>query len=502
MPPTQSDPRSGLVDDLIKRKASDEEITRALEDYDGFSRGAPISQSQEDVGTPVTGYGGPAGNIPPTTYEDAEKARQFYTEQLPRGAVALGSGLLSGGLTAAMSIPAALITETGVVGTADLAYQGIRKLFDVNREVDPIASLKIGATSAAVTGIVRTGADIFAKRASIAPKMVRYFRNPKTLFRWNRTFGEAGENAELLLGDDVKTAFKTWDTALTAPRIAKQHTLQQATAAGTQINSKPIIDALENVKLVTPKTAAGRALNKDLVALQDSFKKIRKVAANPYAGQVPGGPTAGTPAQVFKSVRTDLTPIELDEFLTKEIDNRIYSLSGTPKDQMLAKGLADARSKIRETLLNALPPEARTQTQAIYEELTMQEEVKKAIQPSLVSLETKMRNLFKPGHAGELRAIQYLSEKTGIPFTDMAFKIAQQRQFSGDPRISPKALDFLAELFRGMVATPTLKVLAPAHAVIAPSAGAYMAIRQEGKRLDKEKSRNLPLQPSHSQETP
>jgi hypothetical protein len=493
MPPTQGDERSGLVDDLIKRGASDDDINKALAEFDGVpSQGA----------TPPT-------NVPGLMRGATERmlgqvAKETLTEQLPRGAVAFGAGIASGALTTPMKLIPALLSETGIVGTADLAYQGIRKLFDVKREIDPIAALKIGATSAATTGVVRTGMDFFANRASIAPQFVRAMRNPKNLFRWNRTFGEAAPDAELLLGDEVKTAFKTWDDAVTAPRLAKKKLLDQATAAGVKINSQPIVDALEDVKLSTPKTAAGKAYNRQLTEIQDGFHVIRKVAANPYAGQGVGGPTTGTPAQAFKSVRTDLTPTELDEFMTKEIDSRIYAQSGSPKDTMLSQGLANARKKVREELLNSLPPEARELTAQTFEELTMQEEVEKAIKPGMVSLETKMINLFKPGHGAELRAIRYLGEKTGVPFEEMAFKIAQQRQFSGDPRIRRKALDFLSELLRG-ISNVGLKGLVPAHPLLAPAAGAAVAGSEEGKRLKKLRSANLPLQTSHlptTEETP
>jgi hypothetical protein len=408
------------------------------------------------------------------------EAKSYVKETLPRQAVAMGTGLALSPLTGAMSIPAAALVDTAAIGGADLAYQGVRKVMDPNRQIDPMQSLEIGVGAGLTGGATKIGLEGLAALSNVAPQFVRYFRNIGKVGRFNRTMGQVEtanpaipglvKTGEQELGQAVKGAMKDWTGTMTPSRLTKEAIINNATQSGVKINSQPIIDALEDVKLATPKTSVGLKLNTDLSKIQNGFKRVITIPAPSNVGNTFQKATPTT-----RSVVTDITPKELDEFLTKEIDNRIYSMSGSPKNQMLAKSLADAREKIRATLLGSLPPEAAAATKTTFDELTQMEGVARSLQPNLVSLENKMRNAFKPGNQHVVDSLKTLSDKSGIDFVGRAFKYAQQRAFSGDPRVADQSIGLFFEAIKKFIARPMLKTLAPLQSLAGPAGGAGTA---------------------------
>lgn len=405
------------------------------------------------LGPPPVTNAPAVGRVPAPDFAQDEANRQRDIQRsLIRGAVPMAAGLAVAPLTAGMSLPAAMAVEGAAAGTGDLAYQVGNKAL-TGEPVNYEESAKVGVAGAVGTGVSRTAFDILSRFAGVAPQFTRYFRNPKNFGRYNRTMMEAPKDAEFALGERIKAAVNEWNGAKTAPRLAKEGLLREATEDGVRIDANPIIAALEEAKLAAPKTPTGSKLNAELSRIQESFKSVKTLPADLSRGRL-------TTTKMVKP-RTDLTPQEVDEFLTREIDNRIYKLSGSPKNQALAEALANARGAIRETLMQALPTQARGLTSQIYEELNKREAATKAISPSLVSLETKMRNLFKPGHQAEIEALQHVSNATGIDFIGEAFKLAQKRAFSPDERLAVKGLDAVMEIIRGSVARPAVKAIGP-----------------------------------------
>lgn len=446
-------------------------------------------EGYEDISVPTekllaaSGLNVPRATSPPVTPQEQAEGKQFFTETLPRSVATGGAALLAAPFTGGMSVPLAMATEGGAVGGADLLFQGAKHLVEPSYEIRPKESLRAGIGQAAATGAVRTGFEVLSRFAGVAPQFTRYFRDPRRLARFNRTMMEPAKGAEFDLGEKIKQAVDEYSAKAIPERAKKVALMKQAEKQGIKIGGQNIIDAIEDAKLETPKTAVGKSLNDALAKLQDSFVKQTKIAANPYAGQQPGMPTAGTPARVIRKVQ-DLTPSEVDEFLTKELDNRIYKASGEPKDAALAEALANVRPKIKEALLSRLPPEARELTDKIFEELSKREVAQKAIKPELDSLETSVRNLFKPGNEGERRAIKYVGDKLGIDLEGAAFKLAQQRSFSPDQRSAAKGLDAILELIRGGVARPLAKVAAPLQSAFAPVFTGIRAGQREAKRAN------------------
>jgi len=414
--------------------------------------------------------------------------------EMARGLLVGGAALATAPFTAPMSLLPAAALEGAVAGGADLGFQSLRHLNQPEYEVKPKESLKVGLTQAVGTGAVRTAFDVLSRFAGVAPQFSRYFRDPRRVARFNRTMMEPKVGAEFELGEKVKEAVDDYSSRAIPERAEKVALMKQAEKQGVKISGQTVIDAIEAAKLQTPKTEVGKSLNNALTKLQDSFKSQTKIAANPYAGQKPGMPTAGTPAKVIRQVRPDLTPSEVDEFLTKELDNRIYKASGEPKDAALAEALANVRPQIKEALLSKLPAEARELTDKIFAELSKREVAEKAIKPELDSLETSIRNLFKPGNEGERRAIKYVGEKMGVDLEGEAFKLAQQRAFSPDQRMAAKGLDAILELIRGAVARPAAKLTAPLQSLIAPGVSGTVAARKEKRRIRKLEGRIGPSQ--------
>lgn len=465
--------RRRFIESALQMGVPHDRIKRDLAQLEGYSPLSVMTTPMQSLDAAKLPGGGP-----PVTLQEQAEGREFYGRTLPRMAASTLPALAATPFTAGMSLPFAAVTEGAAAGLGDLAYQSVNKMVR-GEDIKPLESAGVAGSQMLGTGVTRTAFDILSKMAGIAPQFSRYFRDVRNTGRYNRTMVEAGKGDEYELGEQIKSAIKEWKGTQTNPRVEKEAILSRETAAGTKIGARPIIQALDDVKLSTPKTAAGLKLNRELSEVQKRFMEVKTAPANFSQGQI-NPRSMATP-------RTDITPVELDEFLAKEIDNRIYKLSGTPKDQMLAKALANARETVREVLLSSLPDEARTLTRKTFEELNAREAATKAITPSLNSLETKIRNLFKPGHEGERRAIEFVSKRLGHDFIGEAYKLAQKRAFSPDERLAAKGLDALMELARGAVARPAVKVFAPLHPFIetAPSAGATAAFEQamqQGRR--------------------
>jgi hypothetical protein len=414
------------------------------------------------------------------------------TPELARGLLVGGAGMLAAPATTSMRLLPAMAVEGAAVGAADLGLQGLRHLIDPEYEVKPKESARAALGQAAGTGAVRTGFDILSKWAKVAPDLSRWFRDPRRFARFNRTMIEPAKGAEFELGEQIKAAVDEYSAKVIPERAQKVALLKQAEQQGVKIHGQDIVDAIESAKLETPKTKVGKDLNDALTKLQDSFTRKTRIAANPYAGQQPGMPTTGTPARVIKKVRPDLTPSEVDEFLTKELDNRIYKASGEPKDAALAEALANIRPKIKEALLSRLPAEARDLTDKIFAEMNKREVAQKAIKPELDSLETSVRNLFKQGNEGERRAIKYVGDKLGVDLEGAAFKLAQQRAFTPDQRSAATGVDALIELIRGAFARPLAKIAVPLQSGIVPTITGVRAAQREGRRIKSDQGRVRP----------
>lgn len=466
-----------------------EQAFKDLAALEGYGAGAdPLTYSQgqdpfRSVPRATAAPNSPVVNIPdnPT-----------ITPEMARGLLVGGAGLAASPLTAGLSLPLAMGAEGAVAGGADLGFQALRHLNQPEYKIKPKESLRAAEGQAIGTGVVRGAFDVLSRFAGVAPQYTRYFRDARRFGRFNRTMMEPKIGAEFDLGEQIKGAVDDYTSRAIPERAEKVALLKQAEKQGVKINGQAVIDAIESAKLETPKTQVGKSLNDALSKLQESFTKQTKIAANPYAGQQPGMPTTGTPARVIRQVRRDLTPSEVDEFLTKELDNRIYKASGEPKDAALAEALANVRPQIKEALLSRLPQEARQLTDKIFEELSKREVAQKAIKPELDSLETSVRNLFKPGNEGERRAIKYVGEKMGIDLEGAAFKLAQQRSFSPDQRLAAKGLDAILELIRGGVARPLAKATAPLQSLITPIVTGGRAFEREKKRIRSSEGRVRP----------
>jgi hypothetical protein len=480
--PLPSEERKRFIEEALKRGAPKERIFADLRKLEGYG-------GQEVATADLAGQGGltlPGGGgltVPPSTSlpvtpQEQEEGDYFWGRTVPRmAAVAIPAGAASLA-TGGMALPLAMALEGGAAGLGDLAYQGANRL--IRKEpIKPKESLDVALTTAAATGVGRTAFDVLSRLGGVAPQFTRYFRSIKNIGRYNRTILEPARAAEFKLGEEIKAAVDEWNSMKTAPRIRKEELIREATGSGVTVHAKPIIDALEQVKLQAPKSSTGLKLNEELASIQKQFTRIKKVPPAENVGNTYQEPTPKT----IRRVRSDLTPSEVDELLTREIDNRIYKLSGSPKNQALAEALANARGPIREALLKALPPEARTATKEIYAELTKKEAAEKAISPGMVSLENKIRNLFKPGHEAEIEALNYISKKTGHDFIGAAYKIAQKRSFSPDQRLATKGLDTIMKLIRGTMARPAIKALAPLQSLAAPGAGGIRAgMLEEGRK--------------------
>jgi hypothetical protein len=413
------------------------------------------------------------GGGPPVSPAEQAQGMEFMTRTLPRGAAAAIPAALATMATGGMALPTAMAIEGAAAGAGDLVYQGINRAVR-GEQIKPIESLKVAGVQAAGTGILRPAFDALSTLAGAPPRVIRFLRDVRMTGRYSRTFGEPKDAAEHQLGQGIKSAVDKWRSQKTGPRIEKEAILRDATDSGVKIPAQPIIDALEETKLRTPKTDVGEKLNSALSTIQTRFMNVRTSPVNFAQGQIRG--------KVSRMPRTDLTPSEIDEMLTREFDNRIYTMSGDPKDQPLAEALADARGAIRETLLSALPDRARQLTEATYAELSKREEVGKFLSPGLISLETKIRNIFKPGNAGDLDALQYVSKVTGIDYYGAALKLAQKRATIPDPRQAAKGLDFVMELIRKGTARPAVKILAPLQPVTNVAPGAVYAGTLEERR--------------------
>src|SRR6185503_16963931 len=115
--------------------------------YEDFLEPGEFQSRQENIAKGLT----PGGLTP----QQQAEGRQFYTETLPRTAVATGASIASAPFTGGMSLLPAVATEGGFVAGGDVAYQALRKLFDPTRDINLRESAEMGASAGIGSGMTR-----------------------------------------------------------------------------------------------------------------------------------------------------------------------------------------------------------------------------------------------------------------------------------------------------------------------------------------------------------
>jgi hypothetical protein len=406
------------------------------------------------------------GGGPPVTPEEQAEGKEFFTRTLPRAAAVTAGGLAAG--------PGLIAGAAGAAG-GDILYQAGRKLI-TGEPIEPAESARVGGEAllggGIMKGIVRSAGAVGGVAREFIDYAGRTLRPFKKGEGFRLTFGRPAQEAELELGRKIQGAVEAMSKQVSEGRIAKEALIKRATAGGARVDVKPVVDKLREFVIPNATEASAVNFNKRLVTFADRLERRVRMSGPSRTQFQPTGAPRGT-----------LSPEEFDVLMTRELSPAAFTGTGKPSLNRFSSAIRAARNTAKETLETAIP-EVRAANQAAFAELTIREQADAVFGPGKLSLESRLRNLFKPGHEAEQQLLDKIGKQADIPLLEDAKKLATKRAFTRDDRVTAGVLNRVF-LLTGtpQIARGIAKVGAPLQPFIGPLTGGAGAALEEELRI-------------------
>lgn len=365
-------------------------------------------------------------------------------------AAGIGAGLLTGG----MSVPAQLGIEAAASGGGDYAYQLFRQLLG-GEPANPMESAEVAGSSLAFGAGGRALAGMSRAVAGIPKNLAAEARGVKGLAK---TFGAPSPTAELELGQKIQAAVGRMKNKISAGRQVKEAMIQSSDASGKTFDIASVIERLRSGVIEGATEPSAMAANRKLARFADSLEK-----------------------------RGPLTAGQLDALMTKELAPAAYTNTGAAASNRLAGPYRSAREAAKNIMESQMGPELAAANRAAEHEIVTGRVAGKVFGPSKLSLEAKLRNLFKPGHEKEQQILREIGADAGVDFLAAAKRIATKRAFTKDLAIAGRLDNLLSQLPR-MLFGPFSKGLVPLGQYAGPLAGGAAAGFEEERQVSEEEN--------------